>query len=70
MSPTHSPQALTEYHEDVVGGHFPGEAYSPYKIPAPEAQQLLRELEREGLGAAAAVVADHAGGAGSSEGGQ
>ncbi len=61
-TPTHSPpapleQALSAYHADVVGGQFPSEAYSPYKIAQQEASQLLRDLEREGLdGAAEAVV--------------
>lgn len=50
-------QALSAYHADVVGGQFPSEAYSPYKIAQQEASQLLRDLEREGLdGAAEAVV--------------
>jgi hypothetical protein len=51
------PQALTAYHADVVGGQFPSEAFSPYKIAREEAQQLLRDLEREGLQDAAEAVA-------------
>ncbi|KAI3426433.1 hypothetical protein D9Q98_008801 [Chlorella vulgaris] len=50
-------EALTAYHADVVGGHFPSEAFSPYKIAREEAQQLLRDLEREGLQDAAEAVA-------------
>lgn len=55
-------QALTAYHEDVVGGRFPSEAYSPYRIPAAEAERLLEDLRREGLGRAAEAVAQAAAG--------
>lgn len=51
-------QALAAYHADVVGGLFPSEAYSPYKIAQHEASQLLRDLEREGLGNAAEAVVE------------
>lgn len=51
-------QALAAYHADVVGGHFPSETYSPYKIAQHEASQLLRDLEREGLDSAAEAVVE------------
>ena len=56
-------QALSAYHTDVVSGQFPSQAFSPYKIAPDETQQLLRDLEREGLDFAAEAVADLAGGA-------
>ena len=59
LAPPPPPQALTAYHADVVGGQFPSQAYSPYKIAASEAEQLLRELEREGLEGAAEAVLEH-----------
>lgn len=63
-------QALTAYHEDVVTSRFPSAAFSPYKIAAKETEQLLRDLEREGLDAAAeAVVQHHNSTSGSSNGG-
>ena len=56
-------QALSAYHTDVVSGQFPSQAFSPYKIAPDETQQLLRDLEREGLDFAAEAVADLAAGA-------
>ena len=49
-------QALGAYHQEVVAGAFPSEAFSPYGIAADEAEQLLRELERQGLQSAAEAV--------------
>lgn len=53
-------QALTAYHQDVSSGSFPSAAFSPYRIPPTEATQLLRDLEAQGLSAAAEAVAEHA----------
>ncbi|PSC67800.1 ketopantoate hydroxymethyltransferase [Micractinium conductrix] len=49
-------EALGAYHQEVVAGAFPSEAFSPYGIAADEAEQLLRELERQGLQSAAEAV--------------
>jgi hypothetical protein len=49
----------------VTGRRFPSEAYSPYRIAPEQAAQLLRELEREGLHAAAEEV--HAAAVGASD---
>ncbi len=61
-------QALTAYHADVVSHSFPSAAFSPYKIAAKETEQLLRDLEREGLDAAAEAVEEHRTGSGSGSG--
>lgn len=61
-------QALTAYHADVVSHRFPSAAFSPYKIAAKETEQLLRDLEREGLGAAAEAVVEHHSGSSSGSG--
>lgn len=50
--------ALTEYAADVAGRRFPTESFSPYKLPPDETVALAEALEREGMGAAAAVVAE------------
>lgn len=49
-------EALHAYHLDVTSRAFPSEAFSPYKIPRDEVNQLLRDLEREGLDSAAQAV--------------
>jgi hypothetical protein len=50
--------ALTEYAADVAGRRFPTESFSPYKLPPDETVALAEALAREGMGAAAAVVAE------------
>lgn len=48
--------ALAAYHSDVVGGAFPSQQFSPYRIPPTEVQQLTEALGREGMGRAAEAV--------------
>lgn len=50
--------ALTKYHQEVVAGEFPTEAFSPYTMAEGEAHDLLKALEKEGLDKAAEVVED------------
>lgn len=40
--------ALIEYHADVVGGTYPSEEYSPYRIDDSELATLTQRLKQDG----------------------
>jgi hypothetical protein len=48
--------ALVQYRQDVEGGTFPSQQYSPYNIPAHEVQSLVEQLRECGMHAEADAV--------------
>lgn len=54
----HIQAALRGFCEEVASQEFPGEQYSPYSIPEPEAASFAELLERAGLSDAASGVHD------------
>mmetsp|Transcript_12360 Transcript_12360/g.31617 ORF Transcript_12360/g.31617 Transcript_12360/m.31617 type:complete len:410 (-) Transcript_12360:326-1555(-) len=54
----HIQAALQDFRDEVTSGEFPGQQYSPYKIPEHEAEEFAKLLEGAGLSDAAAAISD------------
>lgn len=57
---SHIQQALSQYREEVAAGQFPTPAFSPYRIPEQEVNNLCVELRARGLGDVASAVEEEA----------